>query len=742
MRKILKNCLSILIVVAVVFSSAFAGLNEVGLNNTFSLEVKAADESKKAFDEAMYVVQGDVTCDGRITYIVYLKAGLKTSGAIVNVEFDDNALAVYEGGAYTIVDDFGDDVPAVPGMYECGFLLNSTNVCSVGYVNTSPSRLSSDTPFLSMTFYVKKDCDFADVKFTCVEFFCENEELNVTKADDPIVMFEDEVNITLSEHISGDWIERLPTVYAEGYRYRECIVCEQVIESVVLPQLLCDEPGLTGVFQDPIGLIFIWNSVNGADSYAVYRKTETTEWVLIGEVEYNTTTYLDTDVEAGVVYYYTVKAINEAGASSHNIDGVSGEFHVHKFSDWETTTNATCTTSGVKERVCYCGEEEIMIIGALGHNYSDEWVVDVEPTCTKEGSKSHHCTVCGNKVDVTSIPALDHNYSDEWTIDIAPTCNQEGSKSHHCIVCGDKTDITTIMTTDHNYEVKSTGEAHPHQTVYQCSYCEATKTENTTVYDCLECNFIITYAPETDSYDLMSYIGSSTEVVIPGEYNGSSVAVIGRSCFKDRITLESVKISDGVKAIDALAFMNCSSLERIYIPSSVTSIDDKAFYDASDNLTIYCYRGSTAREYAIENNIDYVLMNIAETDDVRVDFENGLIYSSIQGSNDLTEFWIVSDTAEIIAVPSLVHGNTERYGTGTELTVFDNGKYIGDFTLVIQGDLTGDSVCDVIDASVAYLFSTGACEPDEYMLYAACGEFADEFDANAYQNVINVMLAE
>ena len=79
-------------------------------------------------------------------------------------------------------------------------------------------------------------------------------------------------------------------------------------------------------------------------------------------------------------------------------------------------------------------------IPATGHKYSTEWTIDKEPTCTEEGSKSHHCTVCGDKADITAIERKEHNYSTTWTIDKAATCTSAGSKSHHCIVCGCKTD--------------------------------------------------------------------------------------------------------------------------------------------------------------------------------------------------------------------------------------------------------------------------------------------------------------
>ena len=44
-----------------------------------------------------------------------------------------------------------------------------------------------------------------------------------------------------------------------------------------------------------------------------------------------------------------------------------------------------------------CGEKETQAIEAKGHEWSEEFTVDVEPTCTTEGSNSYHCLNCTEK---------------------------------------------------------------------------------------------------------------------------------------------------------------------------------------------------------------------------------------------------------------------------------------------------------------------------------------------------------
>ena len=51
-------------------------------------------------------------------------------------------------------------------------------------------------------------------------------------------------------------------------------------------------------------------------------------------------------------------------------------------------------------------EEAQNALNAVGHDYSKEWTIDKEATYYEDGSKSHHCSRCDAKIDVTVIPRL------------------------------------------------------------------------------------------------------------------------------------------------------------------------------------------------------------------------------------------------------------------------------------------------------------------------------------------------
>ena len=79
-------------------------------------------------------------------------------------------------------------------------------------------------------------------------------------------------------------------------------------------------------------------------------------------------------------------------------------------------------------------------------------------------------------------------------------------------------------------------------------------------------------------------------------------------------------------------------------------------------------------------------------------------------------------------------------GTGSVFTVYDDDDYMGDYTLIIEGDINGDGVCDVLDASVTYLYSVKLATPSQNEIYAANGKIAEEITSSDYQNIVNIVL--
>ncbi len=193
----------------------------------------------------------------------------------------------------------------------------------------------------------------------------------------------------------------------------------------------------------------------------------------------------------------------------------------HQWDEGEIITQPTCTKTGEKIYHCKnCEHTKSETISALGHNYSDEYMIDKAATCTEDGSKSRHCSRCEAVTDVTviekhghdwdngtytkhptciatgekvyhcqkceesrteTVSALGHSFSDEYTIDKAATCTQNGEKSRHCSRCEAVTDVTVIEKYGHDWD-NGTYTKHPTciatgEKVYHCQKCEESRTE-------------------------------------------------------------------------------------------------------------------------------------------------------------------------------------------------------------------------------------------------------------------------
>ena len=165
----------------------------------------------------------------------------------------------------------------------------------------------------------------------------------------------------------------------------------------------------------------------------------------------------------------------------------------HSFENYISDNNATCTKDGTKTAKCErCDVTNTLTdVGtATGHTLvTDEAAA---PTCTKTGlTEGSHCSVC-NEIIVKqeTVPALGHDFSNEWTIDKEASCTENGSKSHHCSRCDEKSDITVIEAPGHNYgEWIITSEATCKSAGSEYRTCDVCGYKEKRTIDKLEHNF-------------------------------------------------------------------------------------------------------------------------------------------------------------------------------------------------------------------------------------------------------------
>ncbi len=163
-------------------------------------------------------------------------------------------------------------------------------------------------------------------------------------------------------------------------------------------------------------------------------------------------------------------------------DATSGDPLGHAYA-WRTTVDATCTTTGKRERYCTrtgCGHVVArQDIAALGHNW-DDGTITTQPTCTSKGVKTFNCTNPGCSMTKTEVVnEIPHNGS--WSLKYAPTCAGSGTEVYTCSSCGKETGFRSVQYYgDHTWKLEpfvgAVGTSEGYET-YRCSVCDATKTE-------------------------------------------------------------------------------------------------------------------------------------------------------------------------------------------------------------------------------------------------------------------------
>ena len=194
--------------------------------------------------------------------------------------------------------------------------------------------------------------------------------------------------------------------------------------------------------------------------------------------------------------------------------------HSCEFGEWKVVLPASCTGSGLEERLCICGEKETREIDANGHIDGD-WIQVKEPTCSSQGIKNLFCANCDAILK---------------TEDISPTGVHNFQKSDICEGCSQN--IADVAVDFENMSA--------------------------TIDD-----------------DVRGYLVPRLDGLFDGYIKGSGAIKNyphdAYPIFADNYTIANVYIQDGVTQIGNYALSNCGSLENIVILNSVTRIGDSAF---------------------------------------------------------------------------------------------------------------------------------------------------------------------
>ena len=161
----------------------------------------------------------------------------------------------------------------------------------------------------------------------------------------------------------------------------------------------------------------------------------------------------------------------------------------HNWNTGEITTSPTCKDTGVKTFTCtICGNTKTETVKKTTKHLHTEIRNKKDATCKDEGyTGDTYCTDCGKKISLGQAVAKTNNHSyDDGKITTAPTCTKKGTKTFTCTVCGN-TKTETVKATGHSYgeykvvkEPTATKDGLKSRTCTVCGKVESVRIAKTT----------------------------------------------------------------------------------------------------------------------------------------------------------------------------------------------------------------------------------------------------------------------
>ena len=292
----------------------------------------------------------------------------------------------------------------------------------------------------------------------------------------------------------------------------------------------------------------------------------------------------DTTISASL---YGLTAHQTAAVKVHNCE--------NHWDNEKITTPPTCTKTGVKQYTCtICSETKTEEIPALGHDYSSDWTIDTAAACETVGSKSHHCTRCDSKKDITEIPASGKHTWNNGVITKPATIAEEGIKTYTCTVCGVTRTETIAKLSMPTATPVPTATPTPAITSAPTVTPTPSVSVGTKIVD-KKTGSIYKITSSSSSSRTVTFVGNKVKasVTIPTSIKIKGVTYkvteISASAFKNNRKLKKVVIGQNIVKIGKNAFYGCKNLTSITIkPSQLTlkNIGKNAFKNTSPKATV------------------------------------------------------------------------------------------------------------------------------------------------------------
>ncbi len=128
-----------------------------------------------------------------------------------------------------------------------------------------------------------------------------------------------------------------------------------------------------------------------------------------------------------------------------------------------------------------------------------------------------------------------------------------------------------------------------------------------------------------------------------------------------------------------------------------------------------------------------------------VDYDNTLIITERQYIKKLGDLIVYSNWSVLSS--AWTHTETGEgtevgiYGTGSSFELKVTGGVSANYTVIVVGDINGDSICDVLDCAAVGQYAVGKASYSQLQKTAVKGIYSmDDVTASDYQSIVNRMM--
>ena len=441
-------------------------------------------------------------------------------------------------------------------------------------------------------------------------------------------------------------------------------------------------------------------------------------------------TYFGNSDESWVLPSYTMNVAGTDTTITINQAKI-GSWSLHKYVKL-SVTDPTCTEKGYTTYKCSdCGDTyKADFVDALGHDYNTSG--KVEPTCTEKGYDMHVCSRCGDIYKDNFVDALGHTVVVDPAV--APDCTHTGlTEGSHCSVCNEVLKAQeTVPATGHSYDKVVTAPTCTEKgyTTYTCSVCGDTYVAD--YVDELGHTVVVDPAVAPDcthtgltegSHCSVCNIVLKAQETVPATGHKYNKVVTEPTCTEKGYTTYTCSVCGDLYVADYVDALGHSYSEAEFVwgenadaeygwtvtaTKTCANCSDKLIAEVTITRTSYkelvasavFTDGSTASDTKIIcGDITLAVINGSGA----VITNDKFIYGLAAGLDSIEGYVTASaDGCEVKVTKS-----GDKIGTGTLVEIYKDGYLVDAYTVVIFGDVDGDSWYDAQDAYIVSLITNG-----------------------------------